>query len=109
MTGTFDDWAKSVKLDRTAKGFEKYVDLPSAEEKVIYKVSMASSQFFVLVGTEDFGKMSARTPPASKAPKKTVCSRDKLRGVRYLSDSGLHLSFLPLYACVSWCGTLDHG
>ena len=39
MTGTFDDWAKSVKLDKTEGSlFQKSVDLPVATEKIYYKV-----------------------------------------------------------------------
>ncbi|KAL9045814.1 MAG: hypothetical protein Q9214_001210 [Letrouitia sp. 1 TL-2023] len=37
VTGTFDDWAKSVKLDKDADGFSKSVDLPSADKKIYYK------------------------------------------------------------------------
>lgn len=40
MTGTFDDWAKSVKLERKAGTLhEKHVELPSTDEKIYYKVS----------------------------------------------------------------------
>ena len=38
VTGTFDDWSKSVKLDKTATGHEKTVPLPQTSEKVLYKV-----------------------------------------------------------------------
>ena len=38
MTGTFDDWAKSVKLDKKGEGFEKLVELPATEENILYKV-----------------------------------------------------------------------
>lgn len=38
MTGTFDDWARSEKLEKKDRGFEKLVDLPQAEEKILYKV-----------------------------------------------------------------------
>lgn len=38
MTGTFDDWAKSVKLEKKGERFEKLVDLPQSEEKILYKV-----------------------------------------------------------------------
>ncbi|KAK7517741.1 hypothetical protein IWZ03DRAFT_346910 [Phyllosticta citriasiana] len=38
VTGTFDDWAKSVELDKQPDGaFEKTVDLPGNDEKVQYK------------------------------------------------------------------------
>lgn len=38
MTGNFDDWGKSVRLDRKGDAFEKTVELPFADEKVLYKV-----------------------------------------------------------------------
>ena len=39
MTGTFDDWAKSVKLDKKdGTLFEKMVELPRTDEKYFYKV-----------------------------------------------------------------------
>lgn len=38
MTGTFDDWAKSVKLEKKGDRFEKLLDLPQTEEKTFYKV-----------------------------------------------------------------------
>lgn len=39
VTGTFDDWAKSVKLEKKdGNRFEKLVELPQAEENIYYKV-----------------------------------------------------------------------
>ena len=38
VTGTFDDWGKTVQLDRIGDGFEKEVPLPTTDEKVHYKV-----------------------------------------------------------------------
>jgi len=38
VTGTFDDWSKSEKLVQTGNVFEKNVTLPSAAEKIYYKV-----------------------------------------------------------------------
>jgi hypothetical protein len=38
VTGTFDDWGKTQKLDKLSSGFfEKTVTLPS-KDKVLYKV-----------------------------------------------------------------------
>lgn len=37
MTGTFDDWGKTVKLDRVGDIFTKEVSLP-ADKRVLYKV-----------------------------------------------------------------------
>ena len=36
VTGTFDNWGKTVKLDKSGSSHEKTVDLP--KEKVLYKV-----------------------------------------------------------------------
>jgi uncharacterized protein YciU (UPF0263 family) len=41
VTGTFDDWAKSVRLEKKKEDlFEKLVQLPETEEKIYYKVSV---------------------------------------------------------------------
>lgn len=37
MTGTFDNWTKSEKLEKVGSGFAKNVQLPS-KDKVLYKV-----------------------------------------------------------------------
>ncbi|KAG8529586.1 uncharacterized protein KY384_006223 [Bacidia gigantensis] len=37
VTGTFDDWSKSVELEKKDGIFEKKVDLPSADQKIYYK------------------------------------------------------------------------
>lgn len=38
VTGTFDNWSKSEKLNPVDGGFEKEVQLPSATDKIYYKV-----------------------------------------------------------------------
>jgi hypothetical protein len=38
VTGTFDDWGKTIKLDKVGDVFEKQVQLPKADEKVYFKV-----------------------------------------------------------------------
>ncbi len=46
VTGTFDDWAKSVKLDAKPTGrFEKLVQLSSADQKILYKVSLGECTY----------------------------------------------------------------
>ncbi|KAJ9195223.1 hypothetical protein DTO021D3_8943 [Paecilomyces variotii] len=37
VTGTFDDWGKTVQLDKKGSVFEKEVHLPTADEKIQYK------------------------------------------------------------------------
>src|SRR5262249_21248108 len=39
VTGTFDNWAKSTKLDKVGSAYEKTVDLPKSDDKILYKVS----------------------------------------------------------------------
>lgn len=39
VTGSFDDWGKTVKLEKNSSGvFEKTVELPKSDENVYYKV-----------------------------------------------------------------------
>jgi hypothetical protein len=39
VTGTFDDWAKTEKLEKVDAGhFEKIVQLNKIDEKILYKV-----------------------------------------------------------------------
>ena len=41
VTGTFDDWGMTVKLDKKDGNLhEKMVELPNASEKIYYKVRM---------------------------------------------------------------------
>ena len=44
MTGTFDNWGKSEKLEKSGSAFEKTVTLPQKEDKILYKVRMALPQ-----------------------------------------------------------------
>lgn len=49
VTGTFDDWARSVKLDKKdGNRFEKLVELPQVEENIYYKVGVDSAIIAVL-------------------------------------------------------------
>lgn len=48
VTGEFDDWGQTVKLEKKGERlFEKLVELPHVEDKVLYKVS---PMIFYLVG-----------------------------------------------------------
>lgn len=38
MTGTFDDWGKSIQLVKNGDVFEKTVELPNSDSKILYKV-----------------------------------------------------------------------
>ncbi|ODM19115.1 hypothetical protein SI65_05732 [Aspergillus cristatus] len=37
VTGTFDDWGKTVRLDRVGDVFEKTISLPETDDKIQYK------------------------------------------------------------------------
>lgn len=41
VTGTFDDWGRSVQLEKKGDGFQKLVELPVPNEKIYYKVRLA--------------------------------------------------------------------
>lgn len=54
MTGTFDNWSKSEKMEKVGDKFEKSVDLPDSSDKIYYKVGTilscqlpASIRFFL--------------------------------------------------------------
>jgi hypothetical protein len=38
VTGTFDNWSKSERLDKVGDHFEKTVTLPNSSEPIFYKV-----------------------------------------------------------------------
>jgi hypothetical protein len=38
VTGTFDNWSKSTKLDKDGSVHKKTVNLPKSDEKILYKV-----------------------------------------------------------------------
>lgn len=44
MTGTFDDWKKTEKLEKVGGHFEKAVALKDASAKIYYKVRRISSR-----------------------------------------------------------------
>lgn len=43
VTGTFDNWAQTEKLHKKGDIFEKEVTLPSAADKIYYKVRKGNS------------------------------------------------------------------
>lgn len=57
MTGTFDNWSKSEKLEKKGGHFEKTVFLPDASEKIYYKVRR---YFALLQDLRHWRGMSAR-------------------------------------------------
>lgn len=59
VTGTFDDWGKSVKLEKEAGGFVKRVDLPLGE-KIYYKVGMPFS--FTTISLESLLHQTSTVP-----------------------------------------------
>jgi hypothetical protein len=62
VTGTFDDWTQSVKLEKKGDIFEKTVELP-ADKKVLYKVRAVIVHFNKESGPEhEAGCSKAATP-----------------------------------------------
>ena len=57
VTGTFDDWAKSVKLEKKGDFFEKLVELPQAAEKIYYKVCISNSVSLNTATPRPFGRL----------------------------------------------------
>ena len=56
VTGTFDDWSKSVKLDKVDTGYEKTISLKKVDEKILYKVCLSASLCcLVSAGDESYG------------------------------------------------------
>ena len=43
VTGTFDDWGKTEKLNKVGDTFEKEVHLSDASQKILYKVGSNAS------------------------------------------------------------------
>jgi hypothetical protein len=71
VTGTFDDWSKSEKLVKSGDSFVKDVTLPSAEEKIYYKVRGGEDQLSSLgAGSStrytlfNFARSLASRPPS---------------------------------------------
>ena len=66
VTGTFDDWGKTVKLEKVGKSFEKKVDLPKTSDPVYYKVSV--SDYLWLYDFQHKALIAARV-----YPEKCIC------------------------------------
>lgn len=56
VTGTFDDWKKTEKLEKVDEHFEKTVKLQDASKKIFYKVRLSASipQMFQCLDTPPF-------------------------------------------------------
>ena len=54
VTGTFDNWNKTQKLEKKGNVFEKEVSLPIAEEKIYYKVRILFSPSITVTSTALF-------------------------------------------------------
>lgn len=72
VTGTFDDWGKTVKLDQVDGVFVKEVSLP-ADQKVQYKVCLRLRFFLGLVNLFLPSFFALFPPGASGAEKKRRC------------------------------------
>lgn len=54
VTGTFDDWGKTEKLDRKGDFFEKDVQLPN-KDKILYKVRQARVPLMPVIARSQLG------------------------------------------------------
>ncbi len=84
MTGTFDNWSKSERLDLVGDLFQKTVVLPESSEKIFYKVGdlslsvplhmyevpRAGAQMFAEPGTT---AVSTHTPRQCDIPRPKPC------------------------------------
>lgn len=43
VTGDFDNWSKSIKLDKNGDSFHKTVTIPGEESRIHYKVSTTAA------------------------------------------------------------------
>jgi hypothetical protein len=63
VTGTFDDWGKTVKLEKKGDVYEKEVQLLKSDEKVYYKV-----RWNVIWFVEIWGKKTLLVTHTSHVP-----------------------------------------
>ena len=59
MTGTFDDWGKTEKLNKVGNTFEKEVRLPDASDKILYKVCQEHASEVSLILGKRHTKLSS--------------------------------------------------
>lgn len=72
VTGTFDDWTKSIKLDKVGDVFEKEVTFPDKGEKIYYKVR---SPFFFFFFSPQLRSYKPTLPSSFSVPR--LASFDK--------------------------------
>jgi hypothetical protein len=93
VTGTFDDWTKSVKLDKEDGVFQKTVDLKDASKKIYYKVCEFS-------GTSMFGwaatGLAPRPPLRPRCPKSNPILSPSTAHAHAVQPTALYLD-LRLY------------
>lgn len=87
MTGTFDDWSKSEKLEKVGDIFEKNVTLPDASKKIYYKVRRCET----LCRAELEGQLSS--PEVYELYKTSASSMECIK-----RPSGTCRQRLPLYS-----------
>lgn len=72
MTGDFDNWTKSIKLDKVGTGFEKTVEIKDASQKIYYKVGLCARQGIQLPGGFSFLPSLSLSHPSTIAVCKTA-------------------------------------
>jgi Glycogen recognition site of AMP-activated protein kinase len=88
VTGTFDNWSMSEKLIQTGNVFEKNVTLPSAAEKIYYKVRKDKSNAPVAQKVETFAPNISMcgAPWSALRPSGSRPSKYLLAGVRHMEE-----------------------
>ena len=90
VTGTFDNWAKTEKLDPVGTGFEKTVTLPDSSEKILYKVRTRAREAAIPFQPCFLGASSCRAGKASSALKTDVRGIGHPSTFSCLLDNTLH-------------------
>lgn len=85
VTGTFDNWSKSEKLEKVGDHFEKTVTLPETSESIFYKVRYFSWPFTTskplsLARVSGAANTPMRGQPGAWEPHAAVLQRTKRRG-----------------------------
>jgi len=73
VTGDFDNWSKSIKLDKNGDSFHKTVTLPGEESRIHYKVSIIAfgvkcTQLTALYSSSSLTETGQPTLPPGKRP-----------------------------------------
>lgn len=74
MTGTFDNWAKTVKMTKVGEAFEKNVQLTDIDSKIYFKVfsDHCSSRVFSKLTVAISSSRTATGPPITQLLRRQI-------------------------------------